>query len=101
MKLPERLHGVLADLRQHGARLVGRLQKGDARALTQLLRPNLGPTPSSLRRVLEPVVALSALTLLLSLFSVGAFSFAVLFIVGGLIYAILTYVFGIELALAT
>ncbi len=101
MKIPEPFQATYERLKAEATRL-GASFKGqatDTRALTELLRPNLGPTPRPLRRLLEPVVAMAALSLLLSLATVGAVSFATLVLVAGLIYAILTYVFGLELDL--
>jgi hypothetical protein len=101
MKLPEPFQSTYERLRAEAYRLGASFQRqGEGSlAIGELLRPNLGPTPAPLRRVLEPVVALAALGALLSLASVGALSFAVLAAVAGLIYAILTYVFGLELDL--
>jgi hypothetical protein len=95
MKIPE----VFARLREEARRL--RDRGTSSQALSQMLKPNLGPTPEPLRRLLEPVVAATALAALLSLFALGAFSFATLVAIAGLAYAILTYVFGLELGLAT
>jgi hypothetical protein len=71
----------------------------DSRAMAQLFRPNLGPTPQPLRRVLEPLLAGSALAVLAGLAGVSLAAFLVMFIAAGLIYLIITYVFGVELGL--
>jgi hypothetical protein len=101
MKLPETFQVTYERLKAEAVRLGSSLksQTSDTKALTELLRPNLGPTPRALRRVLEPVVALAALSVLVSLLGVGAVSFATLAVAAALMYAILTYVFGLELDL--
>jgi hypothetical protein len=101
MKIPEPFQSTYERLRAEAYRLGSSFKSPgeNSKAIGELLRPNLGPTPAPLRRILEPVVALTALGTLLWLASVGAASFAVLAAVAGLIYAILTYVFGLELDL--
>ena len=65
--------------------------------MAQLFRPNLGPTPQSLRRILEPIVAGSAFVALAALSGLSLVAFAALFVAAGLMYLIITYVFGIDL----
>jgi hypothetical protein len=102
MKLPADLYLALGRLRDEAARLRQRLRDtSGSQALSTFLRPNMGPTPAPLRRVLEPVVAVAALSLLATLLAAGALSFATLVLVAALVYAILTQVFGLELGLAT
>ena len=67
--------------------------------MLELMRPNLGPTPLPLRRVLEPVVAACAVVALVTLLGLGAASFTLFLLASALMYAILTQVFGIELGL--
>jgi len=102
MKIPAPFQATYERVKSEATRLGAafRSQATDSKALSLLLRPNLGPTPQPLRRLLEPVVAAAALSALVSLATVGAVSFAVLVAVAGVIYAILTYVFGLELDLA-
>ncbi len=101
MKIPEPFAATYERLKAEASRRGASLkdQTTDTRALAELLRPNLGATPRPRRRLLEPVVAIAAVSVLVSLASVGALSFATLVLVAGLIYAILTYVFGLELDL--
>lgn len=102
MKIPEPFQSTYERLRAEAARLGATLkgQATDSKALAHFLRPSLGPTPRPLARVLEPVVAVAAALVLVSLVGIGAFSFATLVLVAGLVYAILTYVFGLELDVA-
>ena len=74
-------------------------QAGNApRALvTQLIRPDLGPMPPTLRRFVEPVVALVAAATLVALLGMGTVCFTLFVLAGALMYAILTRVFGLEL----
>jgi hypothetical protein len=68
--------------------------------MLELIRPNVGAhTPPSVRRMLEPVVAASAVLALFVLGGMGIISFALFLLAGGLIYAILTKVFGLELGI--
>jgi hypothetical protein len=67
--------------------------------LAELWRPELGATPPAFKRLLEPVVAASALAALGVLVGCGTAALAVLLIAGVLCYLIITYVFGIELGL--
>ena len=87
-------------VRSEAERLRDRM-RADSSTLTlaAFVRPNLGPTPDPLRRVLEPIVAASAAMALVVLLSIGVLSFGTFFVVASLIYAILTYVFGLELDL--
>ncbi len=102
MKLSDALRDTVDRLRAEGERLRDRLGRGgETQALSQLLRPDLGKTPAPLRRVLEPVVAATALVVLASLLGMGAFGFATLALAAALIYLILTKVFGLELSLGT
>lgn len=100
----EELREFLADygsrLRDEAARVrrTARPRSGNE-TLTAFIRPNLGPTPEPLRRVLEPVVAAAAALALAVLLAFGMFSFVGFFFAATLIYAIITYVFGIELDL--
>jgi hypothetical protein len=71
---------------------------GDS-ALSTFIRPNLGDTPAPLRRVLEPIVAASALLAMVVLAGFGALGFGAMLIAAGLIYLIITQVFGIQLDL--
>jgi hypothetical protein len=102
MKIPQPFQTTFDRVKAEASRLGAafRSQATDTKALSEILRPNLGPTPKPLRRLLEPVVAVAALSALVSLATVGAVSFALLVAVAGVIYAILTYVFGLELDLA-
>lgn len=65
--------------------------------MLQLARPNLGPTPQALRRILEPLVATAAALALVTLVGFGVASFTMFLLAGALIYTILTRVFGLEL----
>ncbi|OGQ92070.1 MAG: hypothetical protein A2289_14295 [Deltaproteobacteria bacterium RIFOXYA12_FULL_58_15] len=99
MSLGDDLKKVASTLRQEASRIWGDLDGPHSTALTQLLQPNLGPTPQPLRRVLEPVVAITALAALIGLTGFGMISALAMFCAAGLIYLILTFVFGIELGL--
>ena len=101
MKIPEPLRDTFERLRAEAVRIAGAVKgHSENKALTELLRPNLGPTPEPLRRMLEPLVAACAVSVLAALLGVGAVSFAALVVVAALAYAILTYVFGLELDVA-
>jgi len=100
----EDLKELLADygsrVRDEAARVRRTARPRDgSEALAAFIRPNLGPTPQPLRRVLEPIIAAAAALALAVLLSFGMFSFAGFFLAATLIYAIITYVFGIELDL--
>lgn len=95
------LFGDLADrMQQERIRMRRAFSPTDSTALSEFIRPNLGQTPPALRRVLEPIVAVSALLALAVLTTMGALGFAVLFAAASLIYLILTYVFGLRLDMA-
>jgi len=99
------------EVREHTQRLLVRLKaeantwrtalaSGETpQALSAFVRPNLGPTPEPLRRLLEPVVAAAAAAVLVVLGGIGLFHFSIFFLVAAMIYAIIHYVFGIELDL--
>ena len=87
-------------LRQERIRMRRAFSPSDNAALSEFIRPNLGQTPPALRRVLEPVVAVSALLALALLGTMGALGFAILFAAASLIFLILTYVFGLKMDVA-
>ncbi len=98
--LAEQLRDLGARVRDEAARVSARSgYDTESGALSAFIRPNLGPTPRPLRRVLEPVVAASAVLALVVLLGFGMFSFAGFFIASSLIYLIITQIFGIELDL--
>ncbi len=70
-----------------------------AKTLATFIRPNLGPTPAPVRRVLEPVVAASAMLALAVLSGIATINLALFMLCAGLVYLIVTYVFGVELDL--
>lgn len=87
------------ELRRLSHRVLGPQHAEGTTLMLELMRPNLGPTPLPLRRVLEPVVAACALVALVTLLGLGVASFTLFLLASALIYAILTQVFGIELGL--
>ena len=64
-----------------------------------MLRPDFPRAPKVARNFLEPLVAVGAFGILLSLLALGMFSFATLMLCSALMYAILTQVFGLELSI--
>lgn len=105
-RIEERIAGAsawareMADLaRQEAARIKQQVMGPDAPpgALSTFLRPDLGPTPDPLRRILEPVIAAWALLTMGALLAVGALGFATMFAAASLLYVLLTRVFGLEL----
>ncbi|MEZ4273447.1 MAG: hypothetical protein R3C68_19030 [Myxococcota bacterium] len=70
-------------------------------SMSAWLRPTLkfDHTPVSLRRILEPIIAVVAIALLTDLLMIGAVSAAFLMAAMGLIYLILAYVFGLDISL--
>ncbi len=97
MSIRDQIKHAAEALRQEAERTWGGLEDRDARAMAELLRPNLGSTPPSLRRVLEPLVAGAAFVALAALAGVSLAAFVALFVAAGLMYLIVTYVFGVEL----
>jgi len=95
MKLGE----TVAQTAKHAEALWEKLRGERATTFVALMRPQLGATPPPLRRVLEPVVAASALLALGVLISWGALSVGAFLIAGLLIALILERVFGIEVDL--
>jgi len=83
-----------------GRRIWSSEPEHQTRALAQFIRPNLGPTPTPLRQVLEPVVGACAALAIAVLIGVGITSLSAFLLAAALIYAIMTYVFGIQLDLA-
>jgi len=55
---------VAAELREQARRAWGEVRTGDSRALAELWRPELGSTPRPIKRLLEPIVAVSAMAAL-------------------------------------
>ncbi len=96
--LSDRLRDLGARLRDEADRARARFdaQNGESHALATFMRPNLGPTPVSLRRYLEPLVAIAAGLVLAGLLAFGLYGFAMFFLSASLIYLILTHVFGLE-----
>jgi hypothetical protein len=72
---------------------------GPSHALSAFVRPELGAVPPPLRRLLEPVVAALAITLLAGLGAVATVNIATLMLVAAVVVLILRLVFGIELDL--
>lgn len=68
-----------------------------ASVMMELFRPHLGPTPEAWRRYMQPLVALGATAILVTLGAVGVFSLAMFLLAIALMYAVLNQVFGIEL----
>ncbi len=101
MKVGRRLSELRARLREEARRLRTRVAGNGrpATALSALVRPDLGNTPAPVRRFLEPLVAASALVVLIVLLGLGMFGFATLFLAVSLMYLIITRVFGIELGI--
>jgi hypothetical protein len=97
MSLRDDVQKITAILREEADRAWHRLRSQDSKAMAQLWRPNLGPTPAPLRRMLEPAVAASGLFSLIALLGMGLTSLVALSVAAALVYLILTYVFGIEL----
>ena len=71
--------------------------QGGPGALSTFIRPDLGPTPEPLRRLLEPIIAVWALATMGALLAMGAVGFALMFAAASLLYVILTRIFGLEL----
>ncbi|MBI3179771.1 MAG: hypothetical protein HYZ27_08925 [Deltaproteobacteria bacterium] len=99
MSLRERIHDAAVSARSLGAGLWRHVAGSKSQALAHFIRPDLGG--SALSRVMEPVVAASAMLALAVLVGVGALSLAGLLVAAALIYLIVTQVFGIELDIET
>ncbi len=69
--------------------------------MLELFKPHLGRTPQNLQRYMQPLVALGAAAILVSLGAVGVFSLAMFLLAIALMYAVLNQVFGIELGVNT
>ena len=93
-ELARHLHGQIE--RHFATGTPGPQQKA---LMLELMRPQLGPLPPTLRRLFEPCVAVCAVLALVSLLAVGFASFTVFIFAGALMVVILTQVFGIELQL--
>jgi hypothetical protein len=65
--------------------------------MLELFRPHMDRTPEAWRRYMQPLVALGATAILVTLGTVGVFSLAVFLLAIALMYAVLNQVFGIEL----
>ncbi|MEE8408786.1 MAG: hypothetical protein V3T05_04200 [Myxococcota bacterium] len=92
--------GAVAEIKRGAERIWSDVKGEPPTALAHFLRPNLGRTPPAARRVLEPIVAASALLALVVLIGMGTLSLAAFFVAAVLMYAIVTFVFGIELDIA-
>lgn len=100
MSLRDSLADAAREARQTAERVWNDVRGEPSTAMAHFLRPNLGPTPPAMRRVLEPIVAASAMLALFVLGGFGSACLAGMVVAGALIYAIVTYVFGIEVNLA-
>ena len=89
MSIGDRFASFRDDVRARAERLADRLGTDRPTALAHFIRPNLGPTPQPLRRILEPIVAAAALLALFVLGGAGMFTLAAFFVL-----AILCGVFG-------
>ena len=67
--------------------------------MLELFRPQLRHTPDAWRRYVQPLVALAATAVLVSLAAIGIGSLAMFIFAIALMYAVLNQVFGIELGL--
>ena len=75
---------VICDIKRSAERLWSDAKGEPSTAMAQFLRPNLGPTPAVARRVLEPIVAASALLALVVLIGLGTLSLSAFFIAAAL-----------------
>ncbi len=66
----------------------------------ELLRPQLPPHFSSVRRLAEPLIAAVALIVIFWLSTAGAISFGLFVLCAACVYAMLTLVFGLDLQVA-
>lgn len=76
------------------------LNESDHRALSQFVRPQFAGNPLPGRSLLEPALAVAAISVLIGTAGLAAVSIAGVLIAGWIIYAVLTHVFGLELNLA-
>jgi len=68
--------------------------------LSVFMRPKIGPSSKALRQVLEPIIAASALLILVSLAGLGTGAIIALAVAMLAMIIILRFVFGIEMTLA-
>ena len=99
MNIRNDLLGEVRRLLERAEAIWGSIQREEGATMLQLARPQLGRTPEPLRRVAEPLVAGSALFVLVVLLGWGAMSVTSFLLAGFLILVLLKVVFGIELDL--
>jgi hypothetical protein len=87
---PSSWSGVFVDARNHGK---------PAQNLGFFLKPELGASPSSLKRFFQPLVAVTALGLLLGLAAITTFHFIIFILASVLMYWIVTLIFGVQIDL--
>lgn len=100
MSLRDNLQGAVDEIKRGAERIWSDVKGEPSTAMAHFLRPNLGATPPVARRVLEPIVAASALLALVVLIGMGTLSLTAFFVAAALMYVIVTFVFGIEIDIA-
>lgn len=92
-------HDLRDFIAQERRRIRERMGTSEGRALSTFIRPDLGPLPTPLSRLLEPLVAVLAGSVMAFFAALGMLHFGIFFACLSVVYLIITHVFGIELDL--